>query len=972
MKRNLNIVISLVVLMSMFLGACAPAATVAPAAPATEAPAAPATTVATEAPAAPAAAAPATEAPKFNGKGGWLDKVVFSAIPDAEPAVAQIQAGTVDVYSATIDKADVFEKVKADANLAYAMTYGSSNQMLLNTVTCTDKTKLNPFSNQNIREAMNWAIDRNYVVQEIFGGLAKPKFNPFTTAFPDYARYADLFSAVETKYAYNLDKAKAVVDTEMPKMGATKGTDGKWQYQGKPVVLIGLIRTEDKRKEIGNYFSNQMETLGFTVDRQEKIRKEASPIWQGDPLPCTFNFYTAGWISPQIYRDEGLNFIQYNTGQLQQLPVMNAYEPTKELADVESKLYTNAFTSMDERRTLWDKALTMSMQQSWWGIWVNDSITFEAYSKNVEGASDLAGGMAGAQVYPYTARITGKEGGELRIANSAILVDAWNPIAGSNWIDDTIIRNFTTDYGVIYNPYTGLLMPKLVTKAEMVAQEGLPIAKPQGDWMTLSTAAKIDVPDDAWVDWDAITQKFVTAAEGKAKVAVAADQVSKVEAKLTELLAAVKMSKLDAATLTTLLTDFGTFYNTTAGTTIDVAAKVAEADTVTAISDKVTEVTALKTDAEKVTALTSYVEGFITGLAPEDIFTLAKHDYGTAKTKVTVVYTPDLWKTTWHDGSPMTVADFVFNMIMTFDPGKKDSKIYDPSEGASLDTYLTHFKGVKIVATDPLTIETYDDQFALDAENNVADWYPNINRVTAFAGGMTAWHNLTPAVQAEADGKMAFSKDKSTNNKVDYTSQVSGPTVEVQMGYVDQDITNKYIPFAPTMSQYLTADDAIARYNNLKTFYAVHKHIVLGTGPYYVDQVFPVEGSITVTRYNDYLYPAGQFDALAAPKLMTLSVDGPTAVVAGQEATFNATITTNDKPYATADMDKVSYTLFNTDGTILASGAVDPVSDGQYTITLAADVTSKLKEGTAKLTVAAASKVVSLPVFETVEFVVTK
>ena len=460
MKRKVFVLFSLLIMASMLFTACAPAiAPTAAVAPATAAPVQP-----TAVPVQPTAevvqptaevvqptVAP-TEAPKVARLGGWLDKVIFSAIPDAEPAVAQIQAGAVDVYSATIDKADVFAKVKADPNLAYANVYGSSNQMLLNTVQCTDKTILNPFTDAKIREAMNWAVDRNYVVQEIFGGLAKAKFNPFTTAFPDYARYADLFSAIETKYAYDLDKAKAVVDAEMPTLGATKGADGVWQFGGKPVTLIGLIRTEDKRKEIGEYFSNQMEKLGFKVDRQEKIRKEAAPIWQGDPLPCTFSFYTAGWISPQIYRDEGLNFNQYNTGELQGLPVMNAYQPSKELLDAGHALYTNSFTTMDERRALFAKALPLSMAESWWGVWVNDSIAFEVYNKNDTGASDLAGGVAGAQLYPYTARLVGKEGGTLKIANSAILVDAWNPIAGSNWIDDTIVRNFT-NHNCLQSPF---------------------------------------------------------------------------------------------------------------------------------------------------------------------------------------------------------------------------------------------------------------------------------------------------------------------------------------------------------------------------------------------------------------------------------------------------------------------------------------------------------------------------------------
>jgi peptide/nickel transport system substrate-binding protein len=852
-QKSIFVAVSILILASMLLSACGNGT---PAATATTAPVVVATTaVPTVAP---------TEAPKAS----WFDTVVFSAIADPEPAVAQIQAGAIDLYSATIDKADVYKTVLADPTLKASNTYGSSNQLLLNTVVCTDKTLLNPFSDMKIREAMNWVVDRNYVVQEIFGGLAKAKYNPFTTAFPDYARYADLFSAVETKNAYNFDKAKAVVDAEMPTLGATLGADGKWQFGGKPVVIIGLIRTEDKRKEIGNYFANQLEKLGFTVNREEKIRKEAAPIWQGDPLPCAFNFYTAGWISPQIYRDEGLNFIQYNTGELQQIPVMNAYQPSAELAAAEKKLYTNSFSTMDERRDLFKTSLDLSMTESWWGVWVNDSIAFEVSNAKVYGASDLAGGFAGAQIFPYTAGITGQEGGALRIANSAVLVDAFNPISGSNWIDDTIVRNFTTDYGVIYNPYTGLVMPKLVAKADVVALTGLPIAAPQSDWVSLKFQDAITVPDTAWVDWDAKTQKFITAAEAKA-----ADP---------------------------------------------------------------------------------------------------KWAGGTAKTMTTVVYSPDVWKETWHDGTPLTEADFVFAMIMTFDPGKKDSKIYDESIGAAVETYLTHFKGVQITSTDPLTIVTYDDQYSLDAENNVKDWFPNIYGVTGYAGGMLAWHNLTPMVQAVADGKMAFSKDAADSKKIDYASQISGPTLDVQMAYVDQDITAKYIPYAATMGDYLKPDDAVTAYNNLKAFYSAHKHIMLGTGPYMVDQVYPVEGSIKLVKYPAYPFPAGQFAQFAEPELMTMAVDGPTTVTIGQAATFNVTINFNDKPYPSKDINKVSFTLFNSDGSILGTGDATFVAEGQYTVTVSADLAAKLTEGTAKITVAAASNAVSLPAFETAEFVVTK
>ena len=45
------------------------------------------------------------------------------------------------------------------------------------------------------------------------------------------------------------------------------------------MTIIAIIRTEDERKQIGDYVCNQLETIGFTRDRQYKTRSEASPIW---------------------------------------------------------------------------------------------------------------------------------------------------------------------------------------------------------------------------------------------------------------------------------------------------------------------------------------------------------------------------------------------------------------------------------------------------------------------------------------------------------------------------------------------------------------------------------------------------------------------------------------------------------------------------------------------------------------------
>lgn len=881
MRSKLFTVLSLLIVASMLLGACstqqtptaAPQETQAQAGQENEAPEVeePAEEVTEPSGSESPAGEPSEEAPVEEPSqeplpeqiGGWLDRIIFTKIPDAGSAIEQLKAGAIDLFAEASEDAESFENVKNSDELGYAMSYGSMNQMLFNPVVCSDESNFNPFSIAGIREAMNWAVDRTYIAEEIMGGLAKPKFTPFTSAFPDYSRYADLFAEVELEYAYDLEKARAAVEEEMTAAGATL-VDGKWEYNGKPVTLIGLIRTEDRRREIGNYFANQMEELGFTVERQEKSSAEASPIWiDSEPTDCKWNFYTAGWISQAISRDDGNMFIQYNTGKMQNLPVFNAMQPSPELYEVAEKLFTNNFSSMEERRSLFEQGMELSMKESWWGVWVTDNVAFSPYVKeNMQGAYDLASGFASAQLFPFTVRKPGQTGGEMRIAQSGILIEPWNPVSGSNWINDAMIQRLTQDWDLVTNPYTGLTMPKLVERAEFYAQEGLPIMA-SSDWIDLQFVDEIQVPGDAWADWDAENQRWITVEE-------------------------------------------------------------------------------------------KYPEGI------------------TSKTKSVVYYTPELWNTTWHDGSKMSMADFIMYMIMNFDIGKPESKIYDPALAPSVETFLTHFKGIKIISTDPLVIETYDDAYLLDAELSLGTWYPVRFVPSSGTLGQFPWHGMTPAILAEENGELAFSAEKSADLEIERTSFISGPSLEIQVKYLDQVLADQYIPYAPTMSAYLTPEEAVARYENLRNWYNERKHLSIGTGPYYIENVYPVEETVTLARYEDYIFDVGQFASFVEPKLATASVEGPVSVVTSEETSFDIYVYFGDEPYPVDEISSVAYMLYDAEKNLVASGEAEVVDDGLYEIVLSSDITSSLASGAARLVVAVTSELVSIPAFAEYEFMVSE
>ena len=508
--KKIYALLSVLVVFSMILAACAPAT-----AEATEKPAATDIPSATEAPTAVAA-----EPAKTDRHGGWLDEIDFSVVA-ADSAISQLQAGTIDFYSYAL-ASDVFPAIK-EAGLNHTQSFGGSYAISLNPAVFNDTAVLNPFSNRKIREAMNWLIDRNYINQEIYGGGSLPKLFAITTQLVEYTNLVETARALETKYAYNLDKAKEVISAEMTGMGAELGADGKWQFNGAPVTLAFLIRSDGDgtRQPMGDYVANQLESIGFTVDRQYKTSSEAFPIWQGtDAKDGQWNLYTAGYLPSGLTRDERANFQQYylNTSVQAAEPFLsNVSDPTfQKLGD---DLALGNFSTKEERDAMMAEALQLSLEDSLF-VFVIDQQTYAPFNDNVAVTYDLAAGYEATFMGNYNLRFTDQEGGTMKVGTNDLFTQPWNTIGGSNWVWDSNIMRATTQGtgsiagmgGLMGDPYTGLAWPQRIESASLTYQKGLPITH-NLDWLSVDAVDQIDVPEDAWVDWDAANQKFITAGE---------------------------------------------------------------------------------------------------------------------------------------------------------------------------------------------------------------------------------------------------------------------------------------------------------------------------------------------------------------------------------------------------------------------------------------------------------------------------
>jgi len=789
--------------------------------------------------------------------GTWVDTVVMVEEPSSDAAVTRLEAGDIDVFAYNIAEPDIAQRVFDSTSLKYETAYGNYNEITFNPSGPTfNDGRLNPFSNPKIREAMNWLIDRDYIAQEISGGLARPRYVAVNFASKDSALLADVISAVELKYAHNQEKAVEVISAEMEAMGATM-TDGKWTYNGEPVVLIALIRVEDERLEIGDYLSNVLEDIGFTVTRDYKTSAEASPCWmRGDPTEGCFNFYTGGWVSTAISLDEGSNFGYFYTPLGLPFPLWQAYTPSDEFFAVSDKLWNNDFATMDERRELMAQALDLSMLDSV-RVWLKDDVGVAPHAGNISLASDLSGSIYGSWLWAQTIKREGEVGGSMTIAMPSIMTEPWNPIAGTNWVYDMMPIRSIQDHAVVPDPFTGLFVPNRLAKAEVFVEEGLPVDSSL-DWVTLEFVPEIVVPDDAWADWDAENQVFITAA------------------------------------------------------------------------DRFTQTT-------------------------------------TAKSKVVMYYEDDTFdKMTWHDGSPFTIGDMVMFMILQFDQSKEASPYYDEATVPAFESFMSSFKGWKVVSQDPLVVEYYTDAYGLDAENNITNLraaYP------VYAQGQGAWHNLAPGLRAEAAGEAAFSADKAEANTVEWLSYIAGPSMDILKAQLDAAQEEGWLPYAPTMSQFVSADEVTARYNNLQEWYRRYGHFYIGLGPLFLQRAFPVEGTLILQRYETFPDSADKWSRFSSAPIPEVLVDGSDRVTIGDEATYDIYVTFNDEPYAVDDIMMVKYLVFDATGNLANVGDAEAVEDGLWRATLSSDVTGALEAGSNQFAAIVVSKRALVPVRETLQFV---
>jgi peptide/nickel transport system substrate-binding protein len=427
-------------------------------------------------------------------KGSFVDTARFIRYSDQNVALEQVKQGKIAIYYFAIPLEVVSEMMNNPAVKIYDRTAGSFG-LLFNPAPYNESSRLlNPFQIREVRYAMNFLVDREFVVDEILKGYGSVLIDPFGQYSPEYLNLIDTVESLGIRY--NPKLGEQMIEKALIKEGATKdNTTGKWFFADKPITIKILIRSDDpRRKSLGDLVSSELERIGFSIIKQYGDLNKANTVVLGsNPQDFQWHIYTEGYA--------GTAFVKYDSGTTSymyapyagnmpgfQNPAFWNYQNSS-LDNMTQKINFFNFTSEEQRNELVRNATRAGIQES---VRIFIAQNTDPYIAN----SDVVG-----LINDFGAGITSKlslinaQPSDLSLLNigvKEIYQGAWNNVRGCRDIYCTSIYSALADGATFRNPYTGEIIPMRNVWTEI---------------MTTGPTERMKVADDAQT-WDPYSQQW--------------------------------------------------------------------------------------------------------------------------------------------------------------------------------------------------------------------------------------------------------------------------------------------------------------------------------------------------------------------------------------------------------------------------------------------------------------------------------
>jgi peptide/nickel transport system substrate-binding protein len=175
-----------------------------------------------------------------------VDRVIFRVIPEASTRVAALLAGEVHIIQSV--PSDLIASLERDANIQIKTAPGTQPKWIELNVSQP------PFDDVRVRHAMNYAIDKDLIIEQIFGGRA--------VALPGaLSPYNNFVNKSLEPYPYDPDKALEL----LAEAGWTDSDgDGILDKDGKPFAFT--IDTLEEFRSLSEALANLYQLIGIDAN----------------------------------------------------------------------------------------------------------------------------------------------------------------------------------------------------------------------------------------------------------------------------------------------------------------------------------------------------------------------------------------------------------------------------------------------------------------------------------------------------------------------------------------------------------------------------------------------------------------------------------------------------------------------------------------------------------------------------------
>lgn len=204
----------------------------------------------------------------YWGKQVNLDEVYIKLFESNETMLAQLEAGEIDIAVLPPEEVDRFKSIDylnviETKGVGYYVTHidARTKEQVdalreAGTWDVPEDIEIKPYlQDKRFRQALAYALDVNSFIAVVADGQATPIYSPIFG--PDWAVDPNL-----NTYDRDLDKAKAL----MEEVGVTFDEKGTALWEGKPIELVFLTTSSEKKRQFGEILQQQFGEVGIRLD----------------------------------------------------------------------------------------------------------------------------------------------------------------------------------------------------------------------------------------------------------------------------------------------------------------------------------------------------------------------------------------------------------------------------------------------------------------------------------------------------------------------------------------------------------------------------------------------------------------------------------------------------------------------------------------------------------------------------------